>query len=128
MAHVWKRTDGDLTAVYGAMLDHPAAWRDEGAKARQPFDYIVAGLRALNAGSGNGIAGDLMKGNQEDDDEVVAPPKDMAGQDNGRRCGRNGPILPTTASPSGARLSRRRGCWGRVRFVVWGNQWGTHSR
>lgn len=76
------RMDGDLTAVYGAMLDHPAARRDEGAKARQPFDYVVTGLRALNAGSGNGIAGDFMKADQEDDDDVMAPPKDMAGQDN----------------------------------------------
>ncbi|MFW8644964.1 DUF1800 family protein [Rhizobium beringeri] len=30
MAEAWKKTDGDLTAVYTAMLDHPAAWRDEG--------------------------------------------------------------------------------------------------
>ncbi|WP_087001558.1 DUF1800 domain-containing protein [Rhizobium sullae] len=82
MADIWKKTDGDLMAVYGAMLDHPAAWRDEGAKARQPFDYIVTGLRALNAGGGNGAAADFMKANQDDDDDGMAPPKDMAGEDN----------------------------------------------
>jgi uncharacterized protein (DUF1800 family) len=68
MADAWKTTDGDLTAVYGAMLDHPAAWRDEGAKARQPFDYVVAGLRALNAGAGNGDAAGFLQANQDNDD------------------------------------------------------------
>ncbi|MFP3656109.1 DUF1800 family protein, partial [Burkholderia sp. SIMBA_052] len=76
MADVWKRADGDLTAVYGAMLDHPAAWRDEGSKARQPFDFVVAGLRALNAGS-------FMEANQDDDGDantaMAAPPAAMAG-------------------------------------------------
>jgi len=73
MTGVWKRTDGDLTAVYGAMLDHPAAWRDEGAKARQPFDFVVAGLRALNAGG-------FMEANQDGDDDadpmMAAPTED----------------------------------------------------
>jgi uncharacterized protein (DUF1800 family) len=48
MAESWRKTDGDLMSVYGAMLDHPAAWTNEGAKARQPFDFVVAGLRTLN--------------------------------------------------------------------------------
>jgi uncharacterized protein (DUF1800 family) len=78
MADVWKRADGDLTAVYGAMLDHPAAWRDEGSKARQPFDFVVAGLRSLNAGS-------FMEANQDDDGDadtaMAAPPAEMAGGD-----------------------------------------------
>jgi len=77
MIDVWRRTDGDLTAVYGAMLDHPAAWRDEGAKARQPFDFVVAGLRALDAGS-------FMEANEDNDDDadamMAAPSKDA---DNG---------------------------------------------
>ncbi|WFU12620.1 DUF1800 domain-containing protein (plasmid) [Rhizobium sp. CB3090] len=47
MTQAWRKTDGDLMAVYGAMLDHPAAWTNEGSKARQPFDFVVAGLRAL---------------------------------------------------------------------------------
>ena len=33
-------------AVYAAMLEHPAAWVDPGAKVRQPFDFVVASLRA----------------------------------------------------------------------------------
>lgn len=77
MAEAWKKTDGDLTIVYAAMLDHPAAWRDEGAKARQPFDYIVAGLRALNAGPGEGSVGDFLAANQSgtDDNDMTAEAK-----------------------------------------------------
>lgn len=41
-------TRGDLLAVYGALLDHPAAWTVRRMKVRQPFDYVVAGLRALD--------------------------------------------------------------------------------
>ena len=47
MTRAFTDTDGDLTTVYGAMLDHPAAWTPDLAKARQPFDFIVAALRAL---------------------------------------------------------------------------------
>lgn len=80
MAEAWKKTDGDLTAVYTAMLDHPAAWRDEGAKARQPFDYVVAGLRALNTGPGAGSVGSFLAANQREKDEsdLPADPADMA--------------------------------------------------
>ncbi len=47
MTAAYRRSGGDLTAVYSAMLDHPAAWAPPGAKVRMPFDYIVAALRAL---------------------------------------------------------------------------------
>ncbi|MBY5519560.1 DUF1800 family protein [Rhizobium leguminosarum] len=81
MAEAWKKTDGDLTAVYTAMLDHPAAWRDEGAKARQPFDYVVTGLRALNAGPVNGVVGSFLAANQQGTDEgdMAANTPGMAG-------------------------------------------------
>ncbi|HTO32464.1 MAG TPA: DUF1800 domain-containing protein [Pararhizobium sp.] len=49
MTTAWERNDGDLTAVYAAMLKHPASWHDEGQKAKLPFDYVVSGLRALGA-------------------------------------------------------------------------------
>lgn len=77
MTGAWKKTDGDLRAVYGAMLDHPAAWANEGAKARQPFDFVVAGLRALNAGSGDGTVAAFFKDNDQDDDAQT-----MSGQGN----------------------------------------------
>lgn len=50
MLAAWKKTDGDLTAVYAAMLDHPRAWDGYGQKIKRPFDFIVSGLRAVNAG------------------------------------------------------------------------------
>ena len=50
----YLKTGGDLTAVYKALLDHPAAWVPEATKARQPYDFIVASLRALS------ISGDAL--------------------------------------------------------------------
>ena len=48
----WLRTGGDLTAVAAALLAHPAAWEGPLVKARQPFDFVAASLRAL------GLTGD----------------------------------------------------------------------
>lgn len=47
MAGVWQETGGDLAAVYGVLLRHPSALAEPAVKARQPFDFIVAALRAL---------------------------------------------------------------------------------
>jgi uncharacterized protein (DUF1800 family) len=80
MAASWKTSDGDLSAVYRTMLDHPAAWDNEGAKARQPFDFVVTGLRALNAGAGNGNVASFLQANQEDDDaDAMVGQADAAG-------------------------------------------------
>ncbi len=49
MEQEWLRTKGELTAVYAAMLDHPAAWSDDRAKIRQPVEIIAAALRATGA-------------------------------------------------------------------------------
>ena len=96
MAAAWKKTDGDLTAVYTAMLDHPAAWQNEGAKARQPFDYVVAGLRALNAGPVNGVVGSFLAANQQGTDEgdMAANTPGMAG-------------APVTTDPAGEARDKR---------------------
>jgi len=40
-------SDGDLSVVHAALLHHPAAWGPLGGKARQPIDFVLAGLRAL---------------------------------------------------------------------------------
>lgn len=50
MTEAFRRTDGDLMAVVGAMLDHPASWQNFGAKARQPYDFVTASVRALGMG------------------------------------------------------------------------------
>ena len=47
MARAYRDTGGDLLAMTGAMLHHPAAWTPERTKVRQPFGYITSALRAL---------------------------------------------------------------------------------
>ncbi|WP_127902473.1 DUF1800 domain-containing protein [Solirhodobacter olei] len=47
MKDAYMATGGSLWATYQAMLAHPAAWAKPGAKVRQPFDYLVASIRAL---------------------------------------------------------------------------------
>ncbi|WP_372605445.1 DUF1800 family protein, partial [Actibacterium sp.] len=42
-------SDGDLMAVYAALLGHPSSWAETRQKVRQPFDYIAATLRLLDA-------------------------------------------------------------------------------
>ncbi len=46
LSATFAATGGDLMAVYGALLEHPASRAPLGAKVRQPFDYVVASLRA----------------------------------------------------------------------------------
>ncbi|MDR6758557.1 uncharacterized protein (DUF1800 family) [Mycoplana sp. BE70] len=48
METAWERNGGSLVEVYRAMLEHPRSWEQDGQKARQPFDFVVAGLRALD--------------------------------------------------------------------------------
>ncbi len=47
MTRAFQASGGDLTAVCRAMLDHDAAWAGFGSKVRQPFDYVLTGMRAL---------------------------------------------------------------------------------
>jgi uncharacterized protein (DUF1800 family) len=46
IAAVFLRTDGDLKAVTGAVLESPEAWREPLAKVKQPQDFVVSSLRA----------------------------------------------------------------------------------
>lgn len=48
MEAAWDRSGGILLEVYRAMLEHPRSWQEEGQKARQPLDFVVAGLRAFD--------------------------------------------------------------------------------
>ncbi|RYE60041.1 MAG: DUF1800 domain-containing protein, partial [Rhizobiaceae bacterium] len=45
MTAAWAETEGDLKAVYRAMLDHPRAWSDPGQKIKRPFEFVVSGFR-----------------------------------------------------------------------------------
>ncbi|MGV8936945.1 MAG: DUF1800 domain-containing protein [Allorhizobium sp.] len=84
MEAAWRNSEGQLSVVYAAMLAHPAAWRDAGAKARQPFDYIVAGLRAFGT-DGTAWLTDMMLSSAIAEQEpeasqaMMASPNPMAG-------------------------------------------------
>lgn len=47
MAARFLATDGDLRAVYAAMLEHPAAWADGPGNVKPPFDFVASSCRAL---------------------------------------------------------------------------------
>ncbi len=44
----WRDSDGMLSHVYHAMLNHPAAWGDSRPNFKQPFDFICSAARALH--------------------------------------------------------------------------------
>ena len=48
MTAAWAETEGDLKAVYRAMLNHPRAWSDPGQKIKRPFEFVVSGFRAVD--------------------------------------------------------------------------------
>lgn len=66
----WTRTDGDLTAVYATMLDHPAAWDPVLRKVRQPLDMMAAALRVT--GTADRLTPDRMRILRETLTEPVA--------------------------------------------------------
>ncbi|MEX0286219.1 MAG: DUF1800 family protein [Paracoccaceae bacterium] len=43
----YRATDGDLSEVYAAMLDHPAAWDPVLHNVKPPFDFMASACRAL---------------------------------------------------------------------------------
>lgn len=49
MEQVWNDTGGNLSAVYRAMLTHPAAWAQGLTNVKLPFDFMSSALRALAA-------------------------------------------------------------------------------
>lgn len=71
----WKQGGGALMPVYEALLSHPAAADPVLAKARQPWDFMVAALRAL------GVTGaDLMAWTEDQMRDVVWTPLAKMGQ------------------------------------------------
>ncbi|WP_354434079.1 DUF1800 domain-containing protein [Martelella mangrovi] len=48
MEQTWRRTGGNLSAVYETMLADPAAFTMQPRNIKLPFDYVVSCLRALN--------------------------------------------------------------------------------
>ena len=71
----WTQGGGALMPVYEALLTHPAAADPVLAKARQPWDFIVAALRAL------GVTGaEVMGWTEEQARDVVWAPLAKMGQ------------------------------------------------
>ncbi len=53
MTEAWRAADGRLPAVCAAMLAHPASWSTFGAKVKQPYDFLISCLRALDLSAAN---------------------------------------------------------------------------
>lgn len=49
VAKVWRDSGGKLPRVYRALVEHPAAWRDFGAKVKRPDELMISTLRAMGA-------------------------------------------------------------------------------
>jgi uncharacterized protein (DUF1800 family) len=47
MVAAWTGSGGYLPRVYEAMLEHPASWRDFGAKVKTPIEFIASSFVAL---------------------------------------------------------------------------------
>jgi len=78
MVDAWKASDGNLTAVYAAMLRHPGAWENPGEKARQPYDYIVTGLRAAGLPEAAFVQPERPDADNDDDEAMAAITPEMA--------------------------------------------------
>ncbi len=48
MAKAWRESDGDLPAVYAALIDSAEAWAIDARKFKTPDDFVVSALRALD--------------------------------------------------------------------------------
>ncbi len=71
----YRATQGNLNAVYAAMLDHPAAWAPRLAKVKQPWDFVVSAFRAM------GFSRDDISGlNRKDFIQGVVLPMTSMGQ------------------------------------------------
>ncbi|MCA0922793.1 DUF1800 domain-containing protein [Pseudooceanicola nanhaiensis] len=63
----FEETGGQLDAVYGALLEHPAAWDPAPGNVKRPLDFIGSALRLFavppdsRAGRQPGIQGDLLR-------------------------------------------------------------------
>ncbi len=47
LTQTFQRTQGDLAAVTGVLIDHPATHASFGHKVLRPLDFVLSGMRAL---------------------------------------------------------------------------------
>lgn len=87
MIAAWQASDGTLSTVYQAMLEHPLAFSPDARKVVTPFGFVVSALRAFDVKGGQFEA--LVKADDDQGGDAVAPP--------------DGKVLPKR-QPSAARL------------------------
>ncbi|AWB68169.1 DUF1800 domain-containing protein [Saccharobesus litoralis] len=49
MQKTWLRTQGDIKQVMITLINHDAAWLEQAQKFKTPREFVISGLRALNA-------------------------------------------------------------------------------
>ena len=59
LAAVFRDTDGDLTALYRALVTAPEAWADPLAKIKTPNDLVLSAGRALGVSDTQAVTGSL---------------------------------------------------------------------
>jgi uncharacterized protein (DUF1800 family) len=52
LAHRFTSTQGDLAAVYGALLDAPQTWQPAPQKLKTPAEFVISTYRLLGLGAG----------------------------------------------------------------------------
>ena len=75
LAQTYRQADGDLSAVYVALAEAPELAAGFRQKARQPFDFVVAALRALGM-----RGGDLRQLDRRDSNGRLLRPLQTMGQ------------------------------------------------
>ena len=75
LTDAWQGSGGDLATVYGVLVAHPALAQEFRHKARPPFEFLVAALRALGVDEAGVMAFDTKRVNQ-----VLAGPLALMGQ------------------------------------------------
>lgn len=68
----WQASDGNLTAVYRALLEHPQAFEPDARKVVDPFGFVVSSLRAFDVKGGQFEA--LVKADDDVGGDNVPPP------------------------------------------------------
>lgn len=102
LAATWRGTGGDLAQVNAVLAGHPALAATFREKARQPFDFLVAAMRAL------GLTGDRVRGmNVQETNQFLWGPMQLMGQPFMRARGPDGWPEPDSAWITPQMLSAR---------------------
>ncbi|MCC2609968.1 DUF1800 domain-containing protein [Neorhizobium petrolearium] len=87
MVDAWTKSQGNLSDVYRAMLQHPRAWSDPGQKIKKPFEFVVSGFRALDLPEKSFAT--LVSDMDNEDESPIGKAMEMAGgaaaRENARR-------------------------------------------